>query len=313
MMNAPHCKEDTRLHFGHFLKTVWLCVLAVGVCGCALFGESEMKKLKTSGAEATTVGRRSLLRPIQPSPNTLELEIVFIDRLADDPLLGERLWQDVDQVAALSAESRARLKAAGFRVGQVGTTFPPALEVLLNMEPDTETDEGSFSNGPATGVNKNQTGFVVRRVAILSGSDTEIETSPLAPVRKINMPTDHGSVVREFHNARCVVRVRVFSAGKGWAKVEFTPEVHHGPMLPRATPQASGWLIRTRQEIEPLYGLHFSINLNLNESVLMTCWTDDPQAPGFQFFRGPNASAHMQRLVLVRLARVPETEPVYAE
>ncbi len=299
---------------GSFALLSVVCVLlAASVCGCALW----QGRQRAARAEAA---KKALLRPLQAPRNTIELEIVFVDTLADDPLLRERLWQDVDQVAALSAETRARLRRAGFRVGQVGTTFPPALESLLKMSDCSQSATDGQSNRPQqtasshTASGSDEPGFVVRVLALPSGTDAEIETGPIFPTRRLRLPTEGGDeVVRTFDNARCVLRVRAVAVDKGWARVEFTPEIHHGRVAPRPTPLPTGWLFRTGQEVEPLYGLRFKVNLNVNESVLVTSSSDDPLSPGFQFFRGPNESAHLQRLLLVRLARVPASEPLYEQ
>ena len=274
--------------------TAVILLAAVSLSGCALMNRGEMSK-KTSDHGHS----QSLPLPRIRKPRTaIQLEIVFIDRPADDPLLGPKLWEDVDQVSALEVDVRTRLRDAGFRVGQVGSALPAALESLLNM---------SASTGDGGG------GFTVRRVALPSGSETEIETSPLAPVRRIEIPGREEVRVHEFRSARCVLRIRLEHVQEGWARLEIIPEVHHGSVQPRPTATASGWLFRTTQSVEPLFGLRFGLNLNLNEAVLITADSDDPFSPGYQFFRGAAEGAYGQRLVLIRLAGMPTIEPLYVE
>ncbi|HID23370.1 MAG TPA: hypothetical protein EYP14_13365 [Planctomycetaceae bacterium] len=285
-----------RLHVpmltAHWAATILL--VAVGISGCAL-----LTGTGSSGPSSGEKDSQSLpLPPIKKPRTAIQLEIVFIDRPADDPLLGPRLWEDVDQVSALPVEVRTRLRKAGIRVGQVGSTLPAALESLLKMSDQTQDGRG---------------GFTVRRVALPSGSETEIETSPMTPVRRIEIPEPGEVRVREFRDARCVLRVRLEHVQEGWARLEIIPEVHHGSVRPRPTATASGWLYRTTQSIEHLFGLRFSMNLNLNETVVITADSDAPLSAGYQFFRGASEGAYGQRLVMIRLAGMPSVEPLYVE
>jgi len=273
------------------------CVCVAGVVGCALLNRSN-EQAKNAKGERTT-----LLPGIASPHDAIQLEFVFVDRPYDDPMLGDALWDDVDQVAALSVDVRSNIREAGFRVGQVGCTPPDALERLLGLT--SGIDGRQHGNEPHK--------FTVRRVALPSGAETEIETSSIYPVRRVAVPGGQATELKEFSNARCVLRVRAKRVQDGWAKLEFIPEIHHGPSLPRPSATRAGWQIRTSQSIEPLFGLRFSLNLALNEMVLISADTDQVDAPGYQFFRGGDAASFGQRLLLVRLADMHNVEPVYTD
>ena len=267
------------------------------IAGCAVID-------RWSGtAESPGSNPASQLPPIVPSRNAIQLEIVFVDRPVDDPLLGDSLWRDVDQVTALPVLLRAKLKQYGFRVGQTGSTPPAALQSSLGLTSQPQCDDDS------DGSNR----FTVRRVALPSGGETEIEVSPVLPERDITIPGTKVDQSRHFQNSRCVLRVRAHRVQDGWANIEFIPEIHHGWSLPRATAARTGWQFRTTQTTEPLFGLRFDLDLALHEMVVVTADSEEPDMPGYQFFRGADESAFGQRLLLVRLADMCNVQPVYSE
>ena len=92
-------------HVDHAAPRRWPPLLAVllGLCalgGCSLFpGGSGVKSVDL---------RRPSLPPIQTSHDAVQLEVFFVDRPADDPLLGQTLWREVDQIAVFTRLQRQR-------------------------------------------------------------------------------------------------------------------------------------------------------------------------------------------------------------
>ena len=66
-----------------------------------------------SGRSSRETAKAFKLPPLPVPRDSVEVEIVFIDRPAGDSLLGKTLWRDVDQVGMLSAEQRSALREAG--------------------------------------------------------------------------------------------------------------------------------------------------------------------------------------------------------
>jgi hypothetical protein len=76
----------------------------------------------------------------------------------------------------------------------------------------------------------------------------------------------------------------------------------------------NGWQGRTSQEIEPLYPLQFSVELNLGEMAVVTGDGADPESIGQHFFfvRGAD-DWNYQRILVVRFGKIARATPVYAE
>lgn len=271
----------------------FLSVLLLSAGGCALFQQSSRQEANKPAG----------LPPIPTSRDAIQLEMVFVERPIDDPLLGSLLWQHIDQVSALPPEKRSMLRGNGFQVGHVSSTPPRALQSLLGFTteiPDSRIEESRRMVG--------------RRVVLQSGAATEVQASELYPTCSISIASDDGVESQDFENVRCVFRVFVERMQDGWAKLEFLPEIHHDAAQLRATATALDWQLQSRQEIEKLYGHRFIIKLNVGEMVVLTAEQGAAIGSlGRCFFVGAEASADKQRLLVVRLADMKKVDPVYAE
>ncbi|HAW27434.1 MAG TPA: hypothetical protein DCY03_04840, partial [Planctomycetaceae bacterium] len=112
------------------LVVVALVLLVVKISGCALMEESAVFGLKKY-AEKQTVNK---LPAIPVSHDAMQVEIVFIERPATDPLLGSTLWNEVDEIGAIELMDQENLNQNGLRVGHVSSVPPMALQTLLGLK-----------------------------------------------------------------------------------------------------------------------------------------------------------------------------------
>ena len=100
--------STTRGVIGLIFSSQLLCVFLalLGVSGCQFISTSY-------DPESTAVSKRNVLPPMQASRDALKLDMVMIDRRADDPLIGSQLWEYVDQVGAIPPETRELLRENG--------------------------------------------------------------------------------------------------------------------------------------------------------------------------------------------------------
>ncbi|MCA9067281.1 MAG: hypothetical protein KDA84_00050 [Planctomycetaceae bacterium] len=252
----------------------------------------------------------------------MALEIVFVERPIDDPLMGDQLWSEVDQIGSLPADVRQKLNEMGFCVGRVGANPPRALQTLMGL---------SMEVG-----NQKEKRLVGRRVVLPSGAETEVMTGRPLIQSKINVPTAKGMEVKTFENVHGVFRLKAKQLQDGWARIEFLPEVHHGRLVNRPVVVQGGWQLQTAQAIERLYGRQFALDLNLGEMVVITGNFEPEDSVGRHFFHGneysdandPNLqnpseqpppesqldnSPGIQRLLIVRLADLSTAESIYSE
>jgi hypothetical protein len=231
--------------------------------------------------------------------DSVEIDIVFVDRPVSDPLLGKTLWREIDQVGTLSAEQRAAVREAGLLVGHVGSSPPDALQSLLNLTDDELERQRREANGiPKT---------AARRVALPPGTDTEIWSNE--PVAQRVVRLSESAKPLELTNLRGLLRLKAERSQDGWARLDFTPELHHGQTGTRPFAGASGWMYRTTQEVIPCFAQHFSANLNVGEMLVLTCDRERTGTLGQSLFQFEDSTGPKQRLVVVRLAELREIAP----
>ena len=270
----------------------YIPMLALLSC-CALACDS-MPFARSSAQQATAFKLPTLTAP----RDSVEVEIVFVDRPVSDPLLGKTLWREIDQVGTLSAEQRATIREAGLLVGHVGSSPPDALQSLLNLTDEDQERQRREANGIPK--------IAARRVALPAGTDTEILSNEPVALRSVTL---NAGKPLELTNVRGLLRLKAERSQDGWARLDFMPELHHGQTGTRPFAGTAGWMYRTTQEVIPCFAQHFSANLNVGEMLVLTCDRERSGTLGQSLFQFEDGSGPKQRLVVVRLAELREIAP----
>ncbi len=277
-----------------------LAFLVVKISGCALMEEGALLGLGKYAEKRTA----QKLPSIPVSQDAMQVEIVFIERPIVDPLLGSTLWNEIDEVGAIELMDQESLKQNGFRVGHVSSVPPMALQTLLGLKSNlgdvNKKDESLLLSG--------------RRLMLRSGVPTDIQTSGFYEKCSLQLFEDDKEElleVKEFEQARCVMRVKAHKVQDGWARLEFTPEIHYGAQQLRRTPTNIGWQLENRQNTTPLYNQKFEVTLNVGEMTVITA-TDElmPDSAGQLFFRGQGPKSKIQKLLVVRLSNMSKMDVV---
>lgn len=280
--------------------------MAAALAGCSIF-------------EAPTVSHTAKkLPPLRAAPGSIKLDALYVERPLGDALLGPELWRYVDQVGAVEAEARSRLRRNGLRVGLVGANPPVALQKMLGLKSD-------FAYEPEAEEAKHLVG---QSSFLLSGGETEIQVSPLYPECTVQIERAGASQTASFEEAICKFRIRVERLKDGWARLEFTPQVDHGTAHNRRVVGEAGWMYKPGQENESFFLERFNVKLCTGEMVVVTCEENSADTLGHLFFRGPAAlrppknpdaldptpaesrpEYPVQRLLIVRLAGMDDGVP----
>jgi hypothetical protein len=263
-----------------------LMAFALGVyviAGCSIFPSGE-------GAKRLELNRPSL-PPIQTSQESIQLEVVFVDRPAGDPVLGPLLWREVDQVAAIPAETRDMLQQNGFQVGHVSSSPPVAVQKLLGLVSDVRANDDNDGQH-----------MVGSRKILPPGIDTELQSSEA--IEKCAMTIVEGSRTKtyEYEQVRCMFRMKSVRLSDGWVRIDFLPEIHHGDLRLRHTPTDEGWVNRNRQKVDARHAQKFSLTMNVGEMVIITAAPDQSDSMGERFFCRDDNGTKLQRLLIVRVA-----------
>ncbi|MBC8115293.1 MAG: hypothetical protein H7062_12990 [Candidatus Saccharimonas sp.] len=263
----------------------WLVVaLAVStLMGCSLFPTEE--------AVSKVESRRPSLPPIRAAQNAIQLEVLFVERPADDPLLGPLLWREIDQIAAIPAETRELLQQNGFRVGHVGSSLPPTVQTLLGIV--GKGDGGDSANAKP---------LVGSRKSLPPGMDTEVQTGEERESCQLNIVQGDRVKRHEYQSARSLFRMKSARLQDGWVRIDFQPEIHHGENRVRHTPTEEGWAYRSRQNVDARHAHQFSLTMNVGEMAIITAAPDQPETMGDLFFCRDDDGIKKQRVLIVRVA-----------
>lgn len=287
------------LHKSWFLVLA-LVFLVATITGCALMEEGAVLGLGKYVDKRTT----KKLPSIPVSQDAMQVEIVFIERPVSDPLLGSTLWNEIDEIGAVDLMDQENLKQNGFRVGHVSSVPPMALQTLLGLK------------SHLGGVSKQEESLLLsgRRLMLRSGVPTDIQTSDFYDKCKLELfseVTEQELEIKEFEQARCVMRVKAHKVQDGWARLEFTPEMHYGAQQLRRTPTTIGWQLENRQNTTPLYNQKFEVTLNVGEMTVITAADEvAPNSAGHLFFRGEGDKSDIQKILVVRLANMSKMDIV---
>lgn len=256
-----------------------------------------------------TTDEKNPLPPIPTSADAMEIQVIFIERPAGDPLMGTMLWDDIDQIGSLDADLRSLLRRNGIRIGYVSSTPPPALERLMDMKSPAAQQIYQHEENKIFG----------RKLVLRSGAETEVQTSEMQDGRVVRIETMKGNEDREYDQARGVIRIKAERVQEGWVRLEIMPEIHHGKdtlrvaTSPMNWASASGWMYRSGQKVEALYDYKFATTVNIGEMVLLSARGDPEESLGrFMFCSHDELGgvSEKQRLIIIRLMGMKKTEAV---
>ncbi len=229
----------------------------------------------------------------------MQVQVFFVERPKGDPLIGRSLWSDVDQVNTFNPAAVASLRQNGMRFGVVGTSPPHALQAALGM-----TEESSLSDD-------SRFRMVGQRFTRRSGEEFEVEAWSGYPTCTIDHVRPDGIEQQTYDDVRCLFRVKLQRLQDGWAKLELTPEIHHGEMKLRKVAGDFSYMQRPSQLVAPCFNERFDVELNLGEMVVVGADGNQPKSLGHHFFLGGESESRTERLLVIRLADMQRIDAVY--
>jgi hypothetical protein len=245
----------------------------------------------------------NILKPLPPQFDTINMNIVYVERNKDDPLIGKELWQEIDQIATIVPEQRQKLRELGFSVGVTGSQPSRALQRILNLRSEI-TDLASTSR---------EHHLVGHETNLPSGSKTEIQTSLQLPQIEFNNIPGNQINNKTLTDARCVLSIKAERLQDGWVKLIFLPEIHHGLQSIRPQPGQQNFELKQSQEIIPLYEYQFDVTISIGEMVILGREPACTDKLAEHFFSGENKEGITSRVIIVRLNDIQSIKPIYQE
>jgi hypothetical protein len=227
----------------------------------------------------------------------IELEVYFVERPTEDPLVGQSLWSEVNEINGFDPQTQSRLKVAGIRCGIAGSTPPSSIRALVSAQEIRNASQQTR----------------IQPVTLLSGRSAELEAAIVKHPFRLTPTGPGGREPAQYDAARCVLRVTGERVQEGWVRLEFLPEIHHGNRQVRTVPTEHAWEFQESQQVDPLYEQRFSAELNIGEMVIIGATGAGRDTVGRYFFRGGQPQPTTERLVIVRVREMQRIEPVRAE
>ncbi|WP_437185984.1 hypothetical protein SH668x_003111 [Planctomicrobium sp. SH668] len=266
--------------------TLVLLIMMIGQDGCTLI-QPDPSILSTS---------KPILPPIVDSRDTIDLEVIFIDRRIGDPLIGDGLWSSLSGVSAVNSENRANLKAEGFRFGMASSRLPRQLQSLLKMSDEEDPNRR----------------IAPQRYTVPSGQEAVVMVSSVPDGTPLVLKGDAEARINELNNAQCLLRVTAKRVDDNWAKLTILPEVRHGSKLLRPIATDQSWQLNETQSHLPFYQHRISAELNTGEVVAIGLDPATPDGLASCFFRS-DISSGLERLILIRVVDMRKVNPVRVE
>ena len=237
-----------------------------------------------------------MLPPLVAPRDAISLDVYFIERPAGDPLIGETLWRQLDEIGVSSSKTRERLRATGLRVGSAGSNPPKTLRAAATEE-QTESKQ----------VGRPQS------LTLFAGQQATLEMANIESEFSLQMDSGGDSQKRTYQSARCILRVSSERVQDGWVRLSFQPELHHGRAHIKPTAGDDAWQLQGGQTIDRLLEAWFDVELHVGELVVIGATGAGEDSVAARFFRSGNPPEAIERILVLRVDDVKEIKPVRSE
>jgi hypothetical protein len=279
-----------------------LIVLASCASGCRWFP-----------ADHPMLHGQSPLKPAPASPDSVTMEIVWARFPANDPVLDDAAWRDIDETQ-IDPVVRKELVNNGIRAGVISGSLPPAIDKVLHQgAPAEHQTAGSATNSVST--KKSQSTELLtepiihgRTRRLRRNERFEIQASEPYPSMPLLISNGAELTGHTYEQADAIYSLRVDPRPDRSATVELTPELNHGTPRLRYSGGDDGILRQASlKEREVFDRLRMSVKLAPGEMLVLMSMPDAGSRLGHYFHTVDTTDGPQQKLILIRLAEVPQS------
>jgi hypothetical protein len=291
------------------IATQFGATLTLLVClasGCRLF----------PGKEPFGQGN-SPLRPAQSSPDSVAMEIIWARFPANDPVLDNNAWREIDETQ-IEPAVRTELANNGLRAGVISGSIPSEIAKVLHQGESTPEDSPT-----ATATAKPDTTAKLESAELLTeplvhgrtrhvrrNQRTEIQASEVYPTLQLLVRGGTELGGHTYQDAQAIYALRVNPQPDRSATVELTPELHYGqPRFKWRTGGDDGLLRQAPLRDQVVFDrLRLSVKLAPGEMLVLMSLPDAGSLLGHYFHNVESADGPQQKLILIRLAEIPTND-----
>lgn len=283
-------------HFG-----AALALLAWLVSGCQLFSAGPASRKS-----------HSPLQPAQASPDSVAMNIVWARFPANDPVLDDAAWREIDETQ-IDPAVRRELLNNGLRAGVISGSLPSAIAKIVHQD---DRPESSPEDGESTTAAKLQTADLLtepivhgRTSRLRRKQRTEIQASEIYPSLPLLVSGGAELGGHTYEQAQAVYALRVDPQPDRTTMVELTPELQYGQPRLRITGGEEGFFRQASMKDREVFDrLRLSVKLAPGEMLVLMSLPDAGSRLGHYFHTVDSADGLQQKLILIRLAEVPPSD-----
>jgi len=233
------------------------------------------------------------LRAADFGKDVIQLDVALLERPIGDPFLDSELWKYTDE-QTVSLDRKAVLDDNGFRVGQIVGMPPEKLLALLSSK---------------------RSCINPRRQLLPPGRATVQVLGPTLPHAKFQVKEDGQTVEIVLEQAQFVLEVTPTLTGDGKTRLRFAPKVQYGEKVPELHPAADGsdWAYEISRPCKHFSDVTWEVSMAPNEILVVGAGSDQPDSFGYHAFIQHDATAQVQRLLVIRTNRSPDTQTATLE
>jgi hypothetical protein len=271
--------------------------IALVVCiagGCRLFPDETLAK------------GHSPLHPAKSSPDSVAMEIIWARFPANDPVLDDAAWREIDETQ-IDPSVRRELLNNGLRAGVISGSVPAAIGRVLHQGDNHAKDDAKVAIAQSAELNNDP--IVHGRVLhVRRNQRTEVQASEIYP--SLPLLTSRGGDLggRPYTQAQAMYALRVDPQPDRMALVELTPELHFGEAKWKYSSE-EGVLRQTLMRDRKVFDeLKVAARLAPGEMLVMMSRPNSGCTLGSYFHTANSADGPQQKLILIRLAEVPTSD-----
>jgi len=241
------------------------------------------------------------LPPVRLAPDSVALEICFVQLSQRDAAAAEQIWQQADE-QQLPAEVRHHLQSNGFRCGTFGVQMPGELRDLLGRAESDKGERKAKALEDAAPVD-DLTGVTRRVLHSRNGHRSEIVASDVYDTLNVLLREDEQLRGQTCENAQCLWAVKSFPLGDGRVRLELTPEVHYGQPEQSWTVDHGVFRQQVGRRRKTLLPMRIETVLSPGQTLALGANPELEGSLGRRFFTSEAGGKSRDKLLLLRLAQ----------
>lgn len=267
--------------------------------GCHLFPNQEL------------AGSHSPLKPAQSSPDSVALEVIWARFPANDPVLDDAAWREIDETQ-IEPSVRRELVNNGIRAGIISGSVPAAIDHVLHRGEPKEDHVAASSKSAAM---KRNADLITEPIVhghvrhIPRNQRYEVQASEIYQSLPLLLSGGSELAGHTYQKAQAIYALRVDPKSDRTATLEITPELHFGDAKLRFTGGDDGILrqapLRERKVFDQLRA---SVKIAPSEMLVLMSLPNTGSRLGHYFHTVDSADGPQQKLILIRLAEVPPSD-----